>query len=143
MDVEPLVREERRNVSLEPLAAAFSHLQRLAVSDASFTRDPWSLQQLAWLPKLCNVSLAWDTGLWAPGQVLLEAEALQVCVCVCWHSTQHSQQERLCYALCWVSCLPSTTQPCAPSRCAAHTTQHHSTLVLRRPCLLPCSHCSR
>lgn len=78
MDVEPLVRQERRSVSLEPLAAAFSQLQQLSVSDATYTRDPWSLEQLAWLPKLSSLSLAWDTGLWAPGQVLQEADALQV-----------------------------------------------------------------
>lgn len=78
MDVEPLVREERRNVSLEPLAAAFASLQQLCMSDAAFTREPWSLEQLAWLPQLSNLSLAWDTGLWAPGQILQEADALQV-----------------------------------------------------------------
>lgn len=121
MDVEPLVKEERRNVSLEPLAAAFGHLQRLAVSDASFTRDPWSLQQLAWLPKLCSMSLAWDTGLWAPGQVLLEAEALQVCV-LATHTVSRSAFAALC-----AGCRACRPQPSpAPSRFAAQKTQQHA-----------------
>lgn len=87
MDVEPLVRLESRLVSLEPLAAGLPQLNRLAVQDATFTRDPWPLSQLAWLKGLRGLEVAWDTGLWAPGQVLQEGEALQVClylcVCVC------------------------------------------------------------
>lgn len=48
------------------------------MSDATFTRDPWSLDQLSLLPKLSCLNMTWDTGLWAPGQVAQEADALQV-----------------------------------------------------------------
>lgn len=78
MDVEPLVRLESRLVSLEPLALGLPQLTRLAIHDATFTRDPWPLSQLLWLTGLKGLEVAWDTGLWAPGQVLQEAEALQV-----------------------------------------------------------------
>lgn len=78
MDVEPLVRLESRLVSLEPLALGLPQLTRLAIHDATFTRDPWPLSQLLWLPGLKGLEVAWGTGLWAPGQVLQEAEALQV-----------------------------------------------------------------
>jgi hypothetical protein len=78
MDVEPLVRLESRLVSLEPLAAGLPQLTRLVLADACFTREPWALSQLAWLKGLRGLAVAWDTGLWAPGQVLQEGEALQV-----------------------------------------------------------------
>jgi hypothetical protein len=91
MDVEPLVVLESRLVPLEPLAAGLPQLTRLAIADATFTRQPWALSQLAWLSGLRGLRLAWDTGLWAPGQVLQEGEALQVrcckvhcCCCCCW-----------------------------------------------------------
>jgi hypothetical protein len=109
MDVEPLVRQERRNVSLEPLAAAFSQLQHLSVSDATYTRDPWSLEQLAWLPKLSSLSMAWDTGLWAPGQVVQEAEALQV------RSVQPAQQLESCSHATHPDCALVLTKHCSTS----------------------------
>jgi hypothetical protein len=83
MDVEPLVRLELRLVSLEPLAAGLPQLTRLVLADATFTREPWALSQLAWLKGLRGLVVAWDTGLWAPGQVLQEGEALQVRCCCC------------------------------------------------------------
>jgi hypothetical protein len=111
MDVEPLVRQERRSVSLEPLAAAFSQLQQLSISDATYTRDPWSLEQLAWLPKLSSLSMSWDTGLWAPGQVAQEADALQVRPA---RSAQQSGFARMqpsqTVHCCWTHCSTSGTR---------------------------------
>jgi hypothetical protein len=78
MDVEPLVVLESRLVSLEHLAAGLPQLTKLSLADAAFTRQPWALSQLGWLAGLKGLSMAWDTGLWAPGQVLQEGEALQV-----------------------------------------------------------------
>jgi len=58
-------------------------LQQLSIADGIFTRNPWPLAQLSSLPRLSCLSVAWDTGLWAPGQVLQETEALQVTTFVC------------------------------------------------------------
>lgn len=75
---------------------SFLQLQHLYVSDASFTRDPWSLEQLSWLPKLSSMSLSWDTGLWAPGQVAQEADALQVrCTACCCFIVVGASDEQL------------------------------------------------
>ena len=78
MDVEPLVLLQQRPVSLAPLAAGLPQLSHLALADAAFSRHPWGLGQLAGCGGLRGLSLAWDTGLWAPGQVLQEGLALQV-----------------------------------------------------------------
>ncbi|WIA41453.1 hypothetical protein OEZ86_005030 [Tetradesmus obliquus] len=77
MDVEPLVLLQQRPVSLAPLAAGLPQLSHLALADAAFSRHPWGLGQLAGCGGLRGLSLAWDTGLWAPGQVLQEGLALQ------------------------------------------------------------------
>lgn len=148
MDVEPLVREERRNVSLEPLAAAFASLQQLCVSDATFTREPWSLQQLAWLPKLSNLSLAWDTGLWAPGQVLQEADALQVCILESSSSGMGAQrnapvqpcQEGLTLLLYCVAAL--IYQPADEAAPSAHCVCGTDSWLVYVCCCVYCSHCS-
>jgi hypothetical protein len=47
--------------------------------DAAFTRDPWPLGiELRKLQGLQDVSVEWDTALWAPGQMIHEWEAVEV-----------------------------------------------------------------
>ena len=64
--------------SYSPPLNLLPQLQSLSISDTTFTRDPWSLEQLSRLPALSGLCVAWDTGLWAPGQVEAETHALQV-----------------------------------------------------------------
>ncbi|GBF90611.1 hypothetical protein Rsub_03183 [Raphidocelis subcapitata] len=77
MNLEPMVRLDSRAVCLDALAAALPALPSLSVQDATFTRDPWPLgPELRKLPGLKDLSVEWDTALWAPGQTMHEWEAL-------------------------------------------------------------------